>query len=209
MTDPAQPSPPPPGWTPPAAPPFGGPVGPAAGPPAGPAAGAAPAGQPGRSGQPPYGPPSGPPGARYAPPVYGGPPARPQAEPRRPAVVGIVAFVVALIATLGASLAGAIAAYRIGFGTGTAMASQPLAGDFDWSVLSPVRDAVLAGEVSFWVGTGLGLWALVQGAIAIVRGTGRGFGIAAVVLAALGPIAFFTAVQIALAVGRATSGFVG
>ncbi|WES64926.1 hypothetical protein P0L94_02365 [Microbacter sp. GSS18] len=200
MTDPAQPSSPPPGWTPPAAPPFGGPVGPAAGPPAP---------QPGQPGRPPYGPPSGPPGARYAPPVYGGSPAKPPGVPRRSPVVGVVALIAGLVATLGASMAGAIAAYRIGFGTGTAMLTQPFAGDFDWSLLSPVRDAVLMGEVSFWIGTALGIWALVQGAVAIVRGTGRGFGIAAVLVAALGPIAFFTAVQIALAFGRATSGFTG
>ncbi len=49
-----------------------------------------------------------------------------------------------------------------------------------------------------------------QGIIAIVRGAGRGFAIAAVLLAALGPVAFFTAVQIALSAGLAEgSGFIG
>ncbi len=124
--------------------------------------------------------------------------------------MGIVALVAAVAAMVGASIAGGIAAFSVGLGTGGQMSAQPLAGDFDWSILSPVRDAVLAGEVSFWIGTVLGLWALVQGTIAIVRGSGRGFGIAAVLVAALGPIAFFTAVQIGISTGLATgAGFTG
>ena len=72
-----------------------------------------------------------------------------------------------------------------------------------------MRDWVLMGEVSFWVGTAIGVWALVQGIIAIVKGRGRGAGIAAVVIAALGPIAFGAVVQGFLTAGLAAGTGIG
>ena len=81
--------------------------------------------------------------------------------------------------------------------------------DFDWSILTPVRDWVLLGEIAFWAGTVLGTWALVQGIVAIVKDRGRGWGIAAVVLAVIGPIAFAVGVQALLAAGFASGASVG
>ncbi|GAB3602372.1 hypothetical protein [Microbacterium aureliae] len=180
MSDPSEQRPAPaPGWAPPAGAPFG--------------PGAAAAGTP----------------ARYAPPVL--PPGRVThvpAPPRGPAL-GIVALVVAVAAVAGASLVGAWAAFRIGMGAGAEIAMRPMGADFDWSVLSPVREHVLTAELAFWAGTLLGLWALVQGIVAIIRGRGRGLAIAAVVLAATGPVVFFLAVQATLAAGLAAGGSIG
>ena len=114
---------------------------------------------------------------------------------------------VALIAGLGAAIlapiGAAVAAFNIGLGTGREIALQPMAIDFDWSVLSPVRDWVLLAEISFWVGTVLGIWAIVQGIVAIVTRRGRGAGIAAVVVGALGVLVFAVALQGFLTAGLA------
>jgi hypothetical protein len=121
--------------------------------------------------------------------------------------------VVALIAALGAAvlapIGGAIAAFNIGVGTGREIALRPMDIDFDWSILSPVRDWVLLGEISFWVGTVLGIWAVAQGIIAIVTRRGRGAGIAAVVVGALGVVVFAIAVQAFLTAGLAAGSGVG
>lgn len=179
---------PPGGWAPPATAPFGPPTGAdagrhSAGPPPGAPAGA-------------YAPPPGyapPAGYTLAPgpaaPAYGAPPAR------RTSALGVVALVLALIATVGAGVMGAIASYRTGLGAGRELTARAFAADFDWSILTPVRDWVLLGEVSFWVGTALGVSALVLGIVAIVTARGRGAGIAAVIVAALGPIVFGAVVQ--------------
>jgi hypothetical protein len=123
-------------------------------------------------------------------PAYGTP-----VPVKRSSVLGVVALALAIIATVGASVLGAIASFRIGLGAGRELTSRPLDADFDWSILAPVREWVQLGEVAFWVGTALGVWALVQGVVAIVTARGRGAGIAAVIIAALGPIAFGAVVQ--------------
>ncbi|HYJ50062.1 MAG TPA: hypothetical protein VEX12_09105 [Microbacterium sp.] len=149
-----------------------------------------------------YAPPSG-----YAAPPQGYGPYVPVARVARAAGssgLGVVAFLLAVLAAVGATILGSIAAYRIGLGTGREIALRPLDIDFDWSILAPVREWVLVGEVAFWVGTVLGIWALVQGIVAIVKGRGRGWAVAAVVLAVLGPIAFATGVLGFLVAGFAS-----
>lgn len=131
-------------------------------------------------------------------PVYGA-----GAPARRSSALGLIALALALVATVGAGIMGAIASYRIGLGAGREITLRTFDADFDWSILSPVRDWVLLGEVSFWVGTALGVWALVQGIVAIVTARGRGAGIAAVIVAALGPIVFGAVVQGFLTAGLA------
>ena len=206
---PQNPPVPPAAWAPPSTAPFGPPAGADA---AGQAAGGQQGVPPGWSAPPAgaYAPPAGyVPPSGYAPPagyavapgaaspVYGSPPAR------RSSMLGVVALVIALVATVGASISGAIASYRIGLGAGREITARTFDADFDWSILTPVRDWVLLGEVSFWAGTALGVWALVQGIVAIVTARGRGAGIAAVIVAALGPIAFGAVVQGFLTAGLA------
>ena len=100
-----------------------------------------------------YAPPAG-----YARPTQGyGPyvpmPASPPLARRGPGL-GIVAFVLAVLAAVGATIVGSIAGYNIGLGTGRSIALEPMDIDFDWSILTPVRDWVLLGEIAFWVGYG-------------------------------------------------------
>lgn len=150
------------------------------------------------------------PGAQYAPPPGYAPPVGYGAPaPRSSAVLGIVALCAAIGAAVVASLVGAIAGFNIGLGVGTEFAAGPMDTDFDWSILSPVRGWVLLGEIAFWSGTVLGVWALVQGIIAIVKNSGRGAGIAAVVIATLGPVIFAIGVQVCLAAGIAAGTSVG
>ncbi len=155
-----------------------------------------------------YAPPAG-----YARPTQGYGPYVPMPAPpplaRRGPGLGIVAFVLAVLAAVGATIVGSIAGYNIGLGTGRSIALEPMDIDFDWSILTPVRDWVLLGEIAFWVGTVLGTWALVQGIVAIVKDRGRGWAIAAVILAVLGPIAFAVAVQALLTAGFASGASVG
>jgi hypothetical protein len=197
----------PPAWGAPAAAPFGPPVGTApTAPPAG--AYAPPAGA--------YAPPAGyaaPAGYPVAPGAYpvtpAGPAYGPAAPARRSSALGFIALALALLAAVGSSVLAAIAAFRIGLGAGREIGSRPFAADFDWSILTPVRAWVLLGEIAFWVGTALGLWALVQGTIAIVTARGRGAGIAAVIIAVLGPIAFGAVVQGFLTAGLAAGTGIG
>lgn len=162
--------------------------------------------QPGAPAVPPY---SGPYAAPYVAPVH------PQyaavltpAAPRRSAALGIVALIAAGLAALTPVVA-AIAAFQIGLGAGKGVASRPVTATWDWSILTPVRDWVLLGEASFWVGTALGVWAIVQGIIAIVRRSGRIAGIVAVVIAMLAPIVFGLATWISLAGGLEAGGSIG
>ncbi|GAB2851563.1 hypothetical protein ACFQ0P_11995 [Microbacterium insulae] len=120
-----------------------------------------------------------------------------------------MALVVALVAVVGSALAAAAAAFGIGLGTGREIALQPMGANFDWSLLTPVRDWVLLAEASFWIGTALGVWALIQGIVAIATVRGRGAGIAAVVIAAIGPIVFVAMLQGFLTAGYAAGSGIG
>ena len=113
-------------------------------------------------------------------------------QPTR-STTGIIAFFLALVAVVVPTVAGSISAYLIGAGIDLTASEAEVE---NLSILSPVRDVVLWAEISFWAGTVLGLWALVQGIVALSRGRGRrrGFAIAAIVISALGLIIFVVAV---------------
>jgi len=98
---------------------------------------------------------------------------------------------------------GGFAAFRSARGTAPGLATMSSNG-FDWRVLSPVRDLVLLGEVAFWTGTAIGITALVLGIVAVVRRSGRGAGIAGLVLSVLGPVIFGVLTAIAIVAGLAT-----
>jgi len=111
-----------------------------------------------------------------AAPASSAPYGQPPVAVRRSGALGAVALVLALVATVGAGLFGAIAGFNIGIGAGKGFADLPMDGTWDWSILTPVRDWVLLGEVSFWVGTALGVWALVQGFLTAGLAAGTGIG---------------------------------
>lgn len=133
----------------------------------------------------------------------------PFAPDPRSSTMGLIALFAALVAAIVAPIVAAVAGFNIGVGTGREIALLPSSTEFDWSVLSPVRDWVLLGEIAFWSGTLLGLGALIQGIAAIVVKAGRVQGIVAVVLAAIGPILFGVALQVALVAGFAAGASIG
>ncbi|GAB6857010.1 hypothetical protein [Microbacterium xylanilyticum] len=189
MTDPQQPRPvPPPGYTaPPAAP--GGYAAP-------------PVPQPETQTSYPQ-PPQAPPGA-FAGPAggYAAPFPAPAAR-RGGAAIGRVALILALVATVLLTVLNAVLAWQIGYGAGSGTTlpelEKQLAAE-DLSAFTPVRELVLWWEITAWVASGLGIWALVQGIVAIARRRGRGSGIAAVIIAALGPFVFFFVAYVVLAI---------
>lgn len=100
--------------------------------------------------------------------------------------LGTVALILSLVAAIGASMMLAVALSVIGAELGPALAiATPSTG---LEILTPVRDWVLVAEIAVWGGTALGIWALVQGIVAVAKRRGRGAGIAAIVIAALGPV---------------------
>lgn len=149
--------------------------------------------------------PAAPPGA-YQVPVGGyaspaGTYTAPDTTVRPSGLFGTIALVLSLLAAVVAPVIAGIAAFEIGRvlprGVTTSTAE-------DLSVLSPARDQVLWAELSFWIGTILGITAIVLGIIAIAKRRGRGTGIAAVVVAVLGAVIFFIVLVGALAAGSAT-----
>lgn len=117
--------------------------------------------------------------------------------------LGLAALLLALGAAVVGSLVSGFFAVAIGArlssnGNLDALSYDPI------TFLSPARDLVLGAEITFWVATVLGIWALVQGIIAIVKRRGRGMGIAAVIIAVVGPIFFTFITWVMLAVGIGT-----
>lgn len=120
---------------------------------------------------------------------YGTPPTPAARQAGAPAL-GLVALLLALAATVVCSIVAAIATAQAAPAFVTMIDSVYPGDDPDLSYLSPVRGWVLAAEIAFWVGTALGIWAFIQGWIATVQRRGRGQGIAAIVISALGPFIF-------------------
>lgn len=125
----------------------------------------------------------------------------PDATVRPSRVLGLTALILAIVAAVVTPLIVGITAFAIG-------RSLPygITGANDLSVLSPVRDQVLWAELSFWVGTVLGIAAIVMGIIAIRKKQGRGPGIAAIVVAAVAAVIFFVVLFAAFVTGT-TEGF--
>lgn len=116
---------------------------------------------------------------------YSAPPVTPPPSKR----TGALALVVALFAAVVVPVTSGILAMQIG--------ARVLIGDFLTesgevllATLSPVRTQVLWMEILFWTGTVLGIVALTLGIIATARRHGRGMGITAIILSALGPVGF-------------------
>lgn len=118
--------------------------------------------------------------------------------------LGVVALTLALLAVIGGTIVSATTAFAAAMGAMTRAVEvspsglEDLSSDQLLALLSPVRGLVLWAEIGFWAATVIGIWALVQGIVAIWARRGRGPGIGAVVVAALGPVLYF------LIVGAAT-----
>lgn len=149
--------------------------------------------------------PQAPPPGAYRVPVggfqtpVGGYVVPPPVPPSR--ALGAAALVASLLAAVVTPLIAGVLALRIGL----VVAVDDLvgeAGDLVVSALSPARTETLWAEIVFWLGTALGLFALVAGIIAVARRRGRGMGIAAIVIAALGPAIFFLSVTVLYGIGN-------
>ena len=118
--------------------------------------------------------------------------------------MGLIALVASVVAAFVTPVVAAVAAFTVGHTAGFGLSSASFDAYLDWSILAPVREYVLLGEVAFWIGTAIGVWGLVQGIVATVKNAGRTLGIVAIVFAALGPFFFALAVQISLTAGIAS-----
>lgn len=152
-----------------------------------------------------------PPGA-YAAPVGGYPAAQGAYTPPvdtapRSKAIGVVAGILGLVAAVVAPVIGAVAGYQIGYGLPSVIDGISVTTD-DLSVLAPVRDQVLLGEIGFWVGTLAGIAAIVFGIVSIVKRSGRGWGITGLVLGVVGVGIFFVALSILLGFGSAAGAVV-
>ncbi|WP_105565505.1 hypothetical protein [Microbacterium halophytorum] len=97
---------------------------------------------------------------------------------------------IALVLAIGALAIAAVPLWFAGRASGAAVGASGVldAGVWSWAVLAPARSAVIAAEVGFWLGTVLGLWALVQGIVAARRPVGRTAAVWAIVVAAAAPL---------------------
>lgn len=153
-----------------------------------------------------------PPGA-YQVPVGGyaapeGSYAAPVAPVKRSPILGFLALIMAGVAALITPIIAGVAAYEMGRRVPEISQYIDRIDPDSLAFLAPVRDQVLWLEISFWTGTVLGVAAIVFGIIAIVKRSGRGAAIAALILAVLGAVIFFIVVSLALGMG-ATAGAIG
>ncbi|MGB4137915.1 MAG: hypothetical protein WA971_15215 [Microbacterium sp.] len=164
--------------------------------------GPAQAGYPGQSVPSPYAPPPGAYGAPiggYAAPAGAYAPA----PAPRSSKIGVIALVLSLVAFVVAPILSIVFGVQIGQHAPGFIDQAENGGATDLSALAGARTQVLWAELAFWLGTIAGIAAIVTGIIAIVKRSGRGQGIAAIVLAAIAPVVFFFAVSIGIGVGAA------
>jgi len=148
-----------------------------------------------QSGQQPY-------AAAAAPTSAGAPSWQGYEEPKRKKkTVGAIAFVVGLLALV----AGVVAGVLIGAAFGDSAALREAAnGGSTTPSDSAVQELMtspgaVTASLLFYLGTALGLWAIVQGIIAAVTKRGRAWGVWGIVLAVVGVIAFFIAAAASVA----------
>ncbi len=120
-------------------------------------------------------------------------------------LLGIVALIAAVVVVVAATVIAFLGGYPIGVAGGRALAEAPVGQGIDPTWIAPLQGWVLVVEITFWIGTLGGLWALIQGLIAIATHRGREFGIAAAVVAFTGPALFIAAGTSTLLAGFATA----
>ena len=131
-----------------------------------------------------------------APATFAAPPAMPyswqESAPSRR--LGVVAFIVAVTMFV----LSAIAAAFIGQGLSAAVVIEN-GRAVPGSVTTGGGIFALAAIIHVALGTALGIWAIVQGIVAVVKQRGRGFGVAAIIIAALAPLLSYLAFSITIA----------
>lgn len=135
-----------------------------------------------------------------APASSGSPAWQSYEEPKaKKKTLGVVAFVVGLAALV----VGVIGGYLFGQAFGGSEAfrdsmenSGATPSDSQITELMTSSNAV-TGSLMFYLGTALGLWAIVQGIIAAVTKRGRAWGVVAIILAVVAVIAFGIAIGFA------------
>jgi hypothetical protein len=148
--------------------------------------------------------------AAAAPASAGAPSWQGYEEPKRKKkTVGVVAFVLGLVAL--------VLGVVVGYLFGTAIVNSQAFDDVlqnggsttpDASAFSDLQgspELAVAGGLAI-LGSILGIWAIVQGIIAIVTKRGRGWGVFGLILAVLGPIALFVVYAAVAAAAVANSG---
>ncbi|MEJ8285605.1 hypothetical protein [Curtobacterium citreum] len=135
-----------------------------------------------------------------APASSGSPAWQSYEEPKaKKKTLGVVAFVVGLAALV----VGVIGGYLFGQAFG---GSEAFRDSMENSGATPsdsqitelmTSSAAVTGSLMFYLGTALGLWAIVQGIIAAVTKRGRAWGVVAIILAVVAVIAFGIAIGFA------------
>ncbi|WP_022904468.1 DUF308 domain-containing protein [Curtobacterium sp. B8] len=136
-----------------------------------------------------------------------GAPAWQSPEPaRKKKTVGVVAFIVALLALALAVIAGAVLGNAFGSDSGlrdTLLNGSGATQSGQQQLERQMMDnpALLASGggagVAAIVGTLLGIWAIIQGIIAIVTKRGRAFGVVALIIAVVSPIVLYIVLGVA------------
>jgi hypothetical protein len=125
----------------------------------------------------------------------GGAPAwqAPDAHGPKKKTVGVIAFVAGLAALVVGIIGGVLLgqafggseAFRESMRNGSSATTDP--SQFEGLMTTP---SALTGIVMFYLGTALGLWAIIQGVVAIATSRGRAWGVVAIVVAVVGVIAY-------------------
>lgn len=162
----------------------------------------------------PYAPPVQQPGSPVPPvPVYQAPPGAfagpaagyaapyaPAATPPHGPALGRIALILSLVATVALTAVAAVLAWQIARGASASVSVSSFESG-SLAFLTPVRDLVLWFEITGWTATAIGIWALVQGIVSIAKRRGRGAGIAAVIIAGIGPVVFVGVAYLAVLLG--------
>jgi hypothetical protein len=113
--------------------------------------------------------------------------------------LGVVAFVAGLVVTVVSPIVSAVSGATLGHlvKPGDGFSAGFAAGANSHDPQTALIGLLIVAQLL--VGSGLGIWALVQGIIAVRRRRGRGWGIAAIVLAAAAPVISFIVYIVAIA----------
>lgn len=146
----------------------------------------------------------------YAAAAAGGPAWQSYDEPKpKKKTVGVVAFVVGLAALVVGIVAGVLFGSAFGGSSALREATQGSSTTLSDSAMQELlrSPGAVTASLLFYLGTALGLWAIVQGIIAAATKRGRAWGVWAIVLAVVAVIVFFVVTGVSIAGAAANAGF--